>query len=80
LVNRLVGEEVSFEDIEKTTAMVNRPLVMKNSPATEEEFGKLAKELCRQVVRSNTLRSTVKEEDVESVIEDDFFMLNFSNS
>ena len=79
LVNRLIGPDASLVEIEKTTATVVRPLVLRNMPATDEEFNRLVQELCRQVIRTNTLRTIVKDEEIESVIDEDFFMLNFSS-
>ena len=77
LVNRLINEESSIFEIEKTTTAVERLLVMKIMPATDEELNRLTKELCRQVVMTNTLRSIIREDNIESVVEEDFFMLNF---
>jgi len=77
LVNRLINEESSIFEIEKTTTAVERLLVMKIMPATDEELNRLTRELCRQVVMTNTLRSIIREDNIESVVEEDFFMLNF---
>ena len=77
LVNRMVGNFIPDKEIENTTGIVKRKLVIKEKIETEADLQSSIIKLCREVVRSNSLRIVPDEDSIASVIEKDFFTLEY---
>ena len=77
LVNRMAENFIPNKEIENTTGVVKRKLIIKKMPLTEDNIQRQIKKLCTEVVRTNSLRCIPDALSISTVIEEDFFTLDY---
>lgn len=80
LVNRMAGNFIPDSEIENTTGIVKRKLVITERIETEGELQEKIKELCAEVVRTNSVRIVPDEDSINLVVEKDFFTLDYRSN
>lgn len=77
LVNRMANNYIPDKEIENTTVVVKRRLVIRKNFVTEAQLQKKVTKLCIEVVKMNSLRCVPDEDRIATVIEEDFFTLEY---